>query len=203
MVVKRRWFFIPLTLMILGEFLACEANLTWADVYQYVDPSGVTHFTNVPTDDRYSLFFREEREFLSKGDFYRFDHIISQAAEKYGIDFELIKAVIKVESNFDSLAVSKKGARGLMQLMPNTAKELLVQDSFDPLENIDAGVRYLKKLLGRFKGKLNLALAAYNAGGDAVSKNEGRIPPYEETTNYVRKVIQYFNIYLEDPDYID
>jgi soluble lytic murein transglycosylase len=203
MSVKRRCFLIPLILWMLGEIFVCKANLLWADIYRYVDPSGVTHFTNVPTDGRFTLFLREERGTLSTEDFYRFDHIISRAAEKYDIEFELIKAVIKVESNFDSLAVSKKGARGLMQLMPPTAKELRVLDSFDPIENIDAGTRYLKSLLGRFKDNLRLALAAYNAGNNAVIRNNGQIPPYKETKGYVKKVLRYFKIYLKNPDYMD
>lgn len=201
--VKSRCFFVPLTLWILGRLIVCEVDLSWADIYRYVDPSGVTHFTNVPTDSRYTLFLREKEESLSKADFYRFDHIISRAAEKYNIEFELIKAVIKVESDFNSLAVSKKGARGLMQLMPPTAKELRVLDSFDPIENIDAGTRYLKSLLGGFKDNLKLALAAYNAGKNAVIKNDGQIPPFKETKGYVKKVLRYFNIYLKNPDYID
>lgn len=201
MSLKSRCFLIPLILWMLGEVFVCKANLSWADIYWYVDPSGIAHFTNVPKDGRFTLFLYEDMGNLFTEDFYRFDHIISWAAEKYDIEFELIKAVIKVESNFDSLAVSKTGARGLMQLMPPTAKELRVLDSFDPIENIDAGTRYLKSLFGRFEGNLKLALAAYNAGKNAVIRNNGQIPPYKETKGYVKKVLRYFNIYLKNPDY--
>ncbi len=140
---------------------------------------------------------------MTTEDFYRFDRIILRAADKYDVEFELIKAIIKVESDFDSLAVSKKGAMGLMQLMPGTAKELRVKHSFDPEENIDGGTRYLKSLLGYFKDNLSLALAAYNAGKDTVIKNNKQIPPYKETREYVKKVLRYFSIYLKNPDHID
>lgn len=194
---------IYLVLWILGLVFIGEADLSRADIYRYVDPSGVIHFTNVPTNKRFTIFIREHDGAVATENFYRFDRIILRAADKYDVEFELIKAIIKVESDFNSLAVSSKGAMGLMQLMPGTAKELRVRHSFDPEENIDAGTRYFKSLLGYFKDNLSLALAAYNAGKDTVIKNNKRIPPYKETKEYVKKVLRYFSTYLRNPDYID
>ena len=111
------------------------------------------------------------------------------------MDSDLVKAVIKAESNFNHQAVSRKGARGLMQLMPATASSLQVHDSFHPEKNIDGGVRYLRYLLNVFRGDLSLALAAYNAGEKAVAKYNNSIPPYQETQHYVRRVLSYFNQY--------
>jgi len=120
--------------------------------------------------------------------------IIHAAAGRHMIDPELIKAVIKVESRFDPYAISKKGARGLMQLMPKTARALGVIDPLDPRDNINGGVKYLKNLLNRFNGNLKLALAAYHAGCGKVSKFKG-IPPYKTTQRYVRKVIEHYHSY--------
>jgi soluble lytic murein transglycosylase-like protein len=116
---------------------------------------------------------------------------INAAAERYNVDPNLVRAVIKVESNFNARAVSPKGAMGLMQLMPGTARTLKVARPFDPSENIDGGVRHLKQLLESFGGDLNLSLAAYNAGSNAVRRNKG-IPPYRETQNYVRQITQLY-----------
>jgi soluble lytic murein transglycosylase-like protein len=116
--------------------------------------------------------------------------VIEDAARKFNLPTKLVKAVIKVESNFDPRAVSPKGARGLMQLMPTTAEDLGVRNSFDIRENINGGCRYLRELLDRFDGNLKLAVAAYNAGPAAVEKY-GRIPPYNETQDYVKKVLAF------------
>lgn len=117
--------------------------------------------------------------------------LIQATASRHGLDPSLIKAVIAAESNFDPAAVSPKGAIGLMQLMPSTARVLGVQDPYDPVDNLEGGVRYLKALLERFKGDLSLALSAYNAGPEAVERFGG-IPPYDETRRYVSTVLRYY-----------
>lgn len=119
------------------------------------------------------------------------DQIIEEAAAKHGVDSNLVRAVIKVESNFNPRAVSRKGAMGLMQLMPSTARSLRVSNPFDAQQNVDGGVRHLKKLLEDFDGDVTKAAAAYNAGAGAVSRNGG-VPPYAETQQYVRRVNQLY-----------
>ncbi len=118
--------------------------------------------------------------------------IISKVAKKYEMDQHLIQAVVRTESNFNYKAVSRRGAQGLMQIMPQTGKSLGLKDPFDPEQNIDTGVRYLKYLLTRFKGDTSLALAAYNAGPTAVEKYKA-IPPFAETQDYVSKIKKYYS----------
>ena len=119
------------------------------------------------------------------------DATIAQAASKNGVDPNLVRALIKVESNFNPNAVSNKGAMGLMQLMPRTASQLSVSNPFDPQQNVDAGVRHLKHLLNNFNGDVRLSLAAYNAGEGAVARNRG-VPRYAETQNYVKKITELY-----------
>lgn len=172
-----------------------------ADIFKYVDPEGVIHLTNVPTDHTipYVLVMREKRVIIQlPGDITRYDDLIAKAAERYQVDSALVKAVIKAESNFNHRAVSPVGARGLMQLMPATAASLQVKDSFHPENNIDGGVRYLRYLMNLFPGNLPLVLAAYNAGENAVMRYNNRIPPYQETQTYVKRVLDYFNQYSRE-----
>ena len=181
------FLFISMTVMIPGVS---------ADIYKYVDEEGVLHLTNVPSipNAKYILILKEKRvHFHSDIDVNKYDHIIAKAASKYKIDQALIKAVIKAESNFNHRAVSPVGAQGLMQLMPSTAYALQVDDVFQPENNIEGGVRYLRYLLNVYKGDLRLALAAYNAGETAVAKYNTNIPPFRETQNYIRRVLSYFD----------
>lgn len=132
---------------------------------------------------------------IKAADMIKYDLIISKAAGKYNIDAALIKAIIKTESNFDHRAVSPQGAQGLMQLMPQTAYALQIEDSFHPENNIEGGTRYLRYLLDLFNDELPLALAAYNAGENAVIKHNNNIPPYKETQAYVQRVLDQLNSY--------
>jgi len=167
-----------------------------AETYRFVAPDGTVHLTNAPTDPRYQrLGFisgtAQEWLRLPGPDLAPYAREILEAAERYGVPDRLISAVIRTESAFNPLAVSRKGARGLMQLMPGTASLLGVRDSFDPRQNIDGGVRHLRTLIERFGDDLSLALAAYNAGERAVVSHGG-VPPYPETRNYVTRVLGLF-----------
>lgn len=181
-----------LLLIILSPFAAA------ADIYMFVDREGVVHFTNVPTssDSDYRVYIKEGSPYTpSRYSPDRYDTYIREASELYGLSYPLLKAIIKAESDFNPRAVSRKGALGLMQLMPENVKRLNISDPFDPWENIMGGARYFRQMLDRFKGKLSLSLAAYNAGPTAVERYNHQIPPYRETENYVEKVLQYYYSY--------
>jgi soluble lytic murein transglycosylase-like protein len=187
-----------LSLLVSAIIIFGTAATGRGDIYKYVDPEGVIHLTNVPTQSNlpYVLIMKEKRVIIRlKGDNVRYDDLIAKAAERYRIDSALIKAIIKAESNFDHRAISPVGAKGLMQLMPATAATLQVKDSFHPENNIDGGVRYLRYLMNLFNGNLPLVLAAYNAGENAVMRYNNRIPPYQETQTYVRRVLHHLNGY--------
>jgi soluble lytic murein transglycosylase-like protein len=169
-----------------------------ADIYKYEDADGVIHLTNVPSNPKakYVMLVREKRVLFPRQINIRdYDKIITQAAAKFNLDAALIKAVIKAESNFNHKAVSRAGAKGLMQLMPQTASSLNVDDVFHPGNNIEGGARYLRYLLNLYRGNLTLALAAYNAGEGAVAKYNYGVPPYRETQNYVRRVLALYESY--------
>lgn len=178
-----------------------------ADIYRYEDVEGVLHFTDTPNDHRFKVFMRDIKKDRKLRTNFRlsdcgknpkeFDSIINSCALEYGVDKSLVKAVIFAESGYNPNAVSPKGAAGLMQLMPQTARDLKVTNSFDPAENIRGGVRYLKFLLNTFKGDVGMALAAYNAGLAKVARYGG-IPPYAETRNYVAKVMGYHSSFRNE-----
>ncbi len=164
-----------------------------AEVFKLSGSDGTVHFTNAPTDPRYKrMGFSSGTSAgwlrVPGGDTSRYAMEIHDAAERYGVAERLVSAVIRVESAFNPRAISSKGARGLMQLMPETASMLGVRNTFDPQENIDGGVRHLRGLIDRFANNLPLALAAYNAGEKAVVTYQG-IPPYSETRDYVTRVL--------------
>ncbi len=167
-----------------------------AQIFVYKDSQGVLHFTNAPNHAGYRRLAREWNKGSpsSQVDPGRFEEIIRSASDRHRVDADLVRAVIKVESDFNSQARSHKGAQGLMQLMPETARLHNVRDSYDPDENIDGGVRHLRLLLDRYQGDLRLALAGYNAGIKAVEKYGG-IPPYPETKEYIRRVLDYHQYY--------
>ena len=180
-----------------------------ADIYKKVDRFGVIHYTNVPTDKRfYRVVIREmprisavpgyrvEASSFSRADSRAFDPIIANMSRRFGVEQALVKAVIKAESGFKPNAVSPKGARGLMQLMPGTAQMHGVRNIHEPNDNIAGGVQHLRMLLDRYRNNVVLALAAYNAGEGWVDQYGG-IPPFQETRNYVHRVLRFRQDYLQ------
>lgn len=168
----------------------------WAELFHFVDKNGVIHFSNAPTDPRYRLFKGKRLASYDPNRYKEsdFNKLIEEKSRRYKIDSALIKAIIRAESSFDPNAVSDAGAQGLMQLMPVTALSMDVIDPFNPNENIEGGVKYLKYLLTLFKNDLKLALAAYHAGEQNVFRHNG-IPPIEQTRDYIKKVLNFYKGY--------
>jgi soluble lytic murein transglycosylase-like protein len=173
-----------------------------AGIYTFTDADGVMHFTNVPSTPRYAgmkrVAYMPESAASRRArpvDPGRFSPLVEQAAREHQIDQALLRAVIAVESGYDPNAVSHKGAVGLMQLMPQTARRYGVRNMYDPAQNIQGGARYLRDLMGKFNNDLPLVLAAYNAGEDAIAQHGNRIPPYRETRTYVPRVLNFYRQY--------
>lgn len=166
-----------------------------ATIYRFVDEDGRMHFTDVPTDTTFQLY-------LNEGQGHKISTLIDHYADRFHLDVALVKAVIKVESDFNPKVVSHKGAQGLMQLMPATAREIGVSDPFDPGQSIYGGTFYLRQMLDTFNSNLDHALAAYNAGPNAV-RRYGGIPPFDETQNYVLRVKKYLDYYQQFNGQID
>ena len=176
-----------------------------ADIYRYVDADGIVHYTDAPTDKRFKVFMREIKKdkqlrtklkYASSVNPAEYEQLIKTCSARYGVNPSLVKAVIHAESGYNPNAVSSKGASGLMQLMPATARSLKVADRFNPKDNVEGGVKYLRFLLDTFRGDVSLAVAAYNAGLTTVAKYGG-IPPYNETRTYVSRVLSYMKSYQE------
>ena len=202
-VMVRRILSVGISALALGAV----ATPAMADIYMYKDDRGVVHFTNIPNGDkRFKMVRKEEgtsqyaraagspQYQLPTADLIRrYTPIIEKASQKHGVDAALVHAVITAESGYNPSAISRAGARGLMQLMPDTARRFGVQNIMDPAENIHGGVKYLRELLTMFNGNLELAVAAYNAGENAVIRSGNRIPQYPETVNYVPKVLDFYS----------
>lgn len=186
---------------------------TWADLYGYVDENGRAHMSTTQLDERYKLFQRSvakpndkkrivvvagpKMPKVSQRTYTLYNKQILKVGKKYGLDPALLHAVILAESRYNADAISRRGAIGLMQLMPDTAARYKVADAFDANQNIRGGAQYLSYLLKLFDGDLELAIAAYNAGEGAVIRNGRKIPPYPETVAYVPKVMAFYRKYQE------
>ncbi len=196
------------SIILIAAVLAATAAEAHPKIYTYLDADGTRHYTDVPDNNRYKLLVLSPQDVTRSGEHYdplllaratRFDSIIETAAVSAAVEPNLLRAVIVVESGFNSRAVSKRGAVGLMQLMPATATRFGVSNPFDPTQNIHAGARYLKFLIDRFGHNVQLALAAYNAGEEAVDRNGGQIPPFTETMAYVPRVLKIYRMLTEQP----
>ena len=189
-----------------ARFLACAVVilmatstpfvLTDALVYGYVGPTGLVNLTNVPTDEPVTAVRRKARYHIGVSDL-ELEQAVSRAAQQHHVQPALLLAVMKAESSFNPTAVSKAGAVGLMQLIPETAIRHGVRNLYDANENITGGDKHLRYLLDRFHGNIRLALAAYNAGERKVDRY-GQIPPYKETQDYVKRVLVYYRSYKKD-----
>jgi soluble lytic murein transglycosylase len=207
MELRKKFRIVNLTFVVVfTSVLSFSAFPSSAQMFYQKTKNGVIYITNIPPKEKGYKRIKIPWQTIgisrhrSPGSFKysnNFDYHINERASYNGIDPRLIKAIIKVESNFNPSAVSPKGAMGLMQLMPETARRNGVSDPYDPAENIRGGVKYFKKLTRMFNGDLRLALAGYNAGEEAVIEYGYRIPPYSETINYVDKVLAHFN-YLKN-----
>ncbi len=195
-------------ILMFAALLPCSlAHSAGGDIYWFTDENGVVHFSNVPTDKRYVPFItsggRSAKKSISARDATQsqgavktqYGPAIEEIARTYALESALIHAVVTVESAYNPTAISKKGAAGLMQLMPETAQRYGVADRFDPVQNLHGGARYLNDLLKMFNGNLSLTLAAYNAGENNVIKYGHQIPPFQETRNYVPRVLDLYRKY--------
>ena len=186
-----------LIMLIAALVLFAAVPSLYADIYMYVDKDGTTCFTNlVPPTPKYQVIIKERKRFSRSRSTNRYDEHIREASRMHGVSFPLLKAIMKAESDFNPKAVSKKGAKGLMQIMPSNFRILGIKDPFNPKESIMGGALYFRQMLDRFNGKVHLALAAYNAGPDSVDRSSG-IPPIRETEDYVNKVMRYYKTFRE------
>jgi soluble lytic murein transglycosylase-like protein len=196
-----RWIY-ALSLFVPAAASATDSQLE-GGIFAFADAQGVVHYSNVPVDGRFQLVLSAPRQIASRADTSAlqrsaaYTHIIKGAATANRLEPALVTAVIVAESGGDPRAVSKRGARGLMQLMPETARRYGVRNSFDPEQNIRAGSQYLRDLAQRYQNDLQLMLAAYNAGPEAVEQQGRRIPPYRETLEYVPRVLRIYHHLLE------
>jgi len=190
-------------LLLFSACFAADSAPAAIKIYSYVDADGQRHYTDMPDSNRYRLLMTSPGMRTESGDRYdpsllahapQWDPIIETAAASSAVRSNLLRAVIAVESGFNSHALSKRGAVGLMQLMPATALRFGVSDPYDPRQNVHAGAQYLRFLIDRFGNDLSLALAAYNAGEQAVDRNGGQIPPYSETQAYVPRVLKIYHM---------
>jgi len=178
-----------------GSALPIAVETAYGEIYQYIDAKGTISLTNVPSDARYRRVEDLSHRLPSMMSERELAPMISRFSRQHQLHPALIRAVIKAESDFNPVAVSRAGAVGLMQLMPQTAVRMNVRDPYDPEDNIGGGTRYLRQLLDRFQGNLPLALAAYNAGEHVVDRYR-TLPPITETRRYVRKVLRYYRTFL-------
>lgn len=179
------------------------ASVAQADLYKKIDQQGRVFFTDKPEGRDYKLIMRTPKKgTVAYRQFERnrrkLTPLIRQQAKKHKVDSALVMAVIHAESAYDQRAISRAGAVGLMQLMPNTAERFGVTNRNNPAQNVSGGTRYLRHLLELFKFDIRLALAAYNAGESAVAKYGNKIPPYPETQTYVKRVVKHYQDYLSD-----